>query len=147
MTAKDACQLFFYKNIKTAVFLCFFYMVLTKQNAYFMPNEGYQPKSFPRRQFEKNVIVNRSFQTTWSDRFKWLNCDTGNDSALCFVCCKAVKDVKVSLAPNAEERFLFNQPGNCVCRNFQLILKEWKDVAYHDKVKTVLEICKDETMS
>jgi len=45
---------------------------LIKQNAYFMPNEAYQPKSFPQRQFGKNVIVERSFQAAWSDRLKWL---------------------------------------------------------------------------
>jgi len=92
---------------------------LTKMR-YFMPNKVYQTKSFPRRQFGKNVIVNRSFQTAWSDGFKWLNCDTRNGFAFCFVCCKAVRDGKVSLLPNAEERFLFNQRGNRVYRNFKV---------------------------
>ena len=87
---------------------------LIKHNAYFMPNAAYQPKSFPQRQFGKEVIVNRSFQTTRSDRFKWLNCDTGNDSVFCFVCCQAVKDGKISFSPKAEECFLFNQPSNRV---------------------------------
>jgi len=39
-----------------------------------MPNEGYQPKSshFHEDSLEKKVIMNRSFQATWSDRLKWL---------------------------------------------------------------------------
>jgi len=87
--------------------------------------------TFPRRQFRINVIVNRSFQATLSDRLKWLQW-RGNDCAFWFVCCKASKDEKVRISPNAE-RFLINQPGNRVYKNFQeLNLTACKGVAYHN---------------
>lgn len=73
-----------------------------------MPDEAFQPThiAFPRRQFGVSAPVNRSFQAAWFNRFKWLHYDVGQDSAYCFVCCKAVKERKVKLSSYAEESFL-----------------------------------------
>jgi len=61
---------------------------------------------------------------------------------------KLSKMGSLAFSPNVEERFLFNQLGNRVYRNFQeLILKACKGIAYHDQVEIVLEICKAETIS
>ena len=65
-----------------------------------VPDEAFQPThtSFPRRQFGVSAPVNRSFQAAWFNCSKWLHYDVGQDSAYCFVCCKAVKEKKVELS-------------------------------------------------
>ena len=80
----------------------------TREEVHDVPDEAFQPThiSFPRRQFGISAPVNRSFQAAWFNRFKWLHYDVGQDSAYCFVCCKAVKERKVELSSYAEESFL-----------------------------------------
>ena len=40
-----------------------------------LPSAPHQPKSFdfPKRSFGKKVIVKRSFQASWFDRWSWLH--------------------------------------------------------------------------
>ena len=79
-----------------------------REEVYEMPEQAYQPLhiSFPRRQLGISSPVNRSFQAAWFGRFKWIHYDVGQDSAFCFVCCKAVKEKKVELSSYTEESFL-----------------------------------------
>jgi len=84
---------------------------VNKRKVYFRQNEAYQLKHITslRWQFGTSVIVNKSFQATWSDASNNFVNDARNDSAFCFVCCKTVKDGKFGLSPNAQECFLFGQ--------------------------------------
>ena len=68
----------------------------------------YQPLniSFPPRTFGKKNPVQRSFQASWYKKWEWLNYDVSQDCVLCFICCKAVKDGKVSVTKLAESSFL-----------------------------------------
>ena len=48
----------------------------------------HQPRTyiFPSRPFRKTKVVHRSFQGKWFDKYTWLHCDKGNNSAYCFTC-------------------------------------------------------------
>ena len=95
----------------------------SRDDVHDVPNETFQPThiALPRREFGISAPVRRSFQATWFNRFKWLHYDVGQDSAFCFVCCKAVKERKVRLSSYTEQSFL---------------VKGWKDAtrifARHD---------------
>ena len=68
----------------------------------------HQPRSvpFPARKFGKESSVQRSFQASWFDKWQWLHYDITRDVALCFICCKAVKDRRVKVSKQAEGSFL-----------------------------------------
>lgn len=83
----------------------------TQEDVHDVPDEAFQPPrlTFPRRQFGISAPVNRAFQAAWFNHFnmfKWLHYDIRQDSAYCFVCCKAVKERKVELSSYVEESFL-----------------------------------------
>ena len=46
------------------------------------------------------------FQASWFHRFTWIHYDATDDSAFCFLCCKAVKGIKMGLARLSEASFL-----------------------------------------
>ena len=79
-----------------------------KEDVYDVTDQPFQPNhiKFPYRQFGKSAPVQRAFQASWFNRFKWLHYDIGQDAAYCFVCCKAVKEGKKRLASKSEESFL-----------------------------------------
>ena len=63
-----------------------------------VPDQPFHPWSlmFPYRSFGQSKLVQRCFQVSWFDRFKWLHYDTAMDAVFCFSCCKAVKSGKLS---------------------------------------------------
>ena len=63
-----------------------------------LPSVPHQPKSFyfPKRSFGKKVIVKRSFQASWFDRWSWLHF-----IALMSAVCKLLSFVLVMPATNA----------------------------------------------
>ena len=63
-----------------------------------LPSVPHQPKSFdfPKRSFGKKVIVKRSFQASWFDRWSWLHY-----IALMSAVCKLLSLVLVMTATNA----------------------------------------------
>ena len=63
-----------------------------------LPSVPHQPKSFdfPKRSFGKKVIVKRSFQASWFDRWSWLHY-----IALMSAVCKLLSLVLVMPATNA----------------------------------------------
>ena len=68
-----------------------------------LPSVPHQPKSFdfPKSSFGKKVIVKRSFQASWFDRWSWLHY-----IALMSAVCKLLSLVLVMPATNAvSERF------------------------------------------
>ena len=79
-----------------------------QEDVHDVPDKAFQPThiSFPRREFGKSAPVRRSFQATGFNHFKWLHYDIGQVAAYCFVCCKAVKEVKMRLSSYTEESFL-----------------------------------------
>lgn len=67
-----------------------------------------QPRhfKFPQREFGDTVIVKRSFQPSWFDRWAWLHYDEGRDLAFCFLCMQAAKEKKLQWAFNADDAFI-----------------------------------------
>ena len=63
-----------------------------------LPSVPHQPKSFdfPKRSFGKKVIVKRSFQASWFDRWSWLHYIESNDVALCLNCAQAKQQKKLT---------------------------------------------------
>ena len=57
-----------------------------------LPDKPFQPQhySFPSRSFGYTQPENRFFQASWFHRFSWIHYDATDDSAFCFLCCKAV---------------------------------------------------------
>ena len=51
--------------------------------------------SFPKRPFGKKSIVYRSFQASWFGSWSWLHYDEANDTVLCHLCTKAVRENKM----------------------------------------------------
>ena len=48
-----------------------------------LPDSANQPTShnFPKKSFGKKTVVERSFQATWFNTWKWLHYDETNDKA------------------------------------------------------------------
>ena len=57
----------------------------------------HQPRSgsFPSRAFGKTKVVNRSFQSKWFDKYKWLHYDEAQDAAYCYTCKTAEEQNKL----------------------------------------------------
>ena len=77
-------------------------------SSYDVPDQPFQPRSlkFPYRSFGQSKPVQRCFQASWFDRFKWLHYDTAMDAAFCLSCCKAVKSGKLKFKGTTEPTFL-----------------------------------------
>ena len=73
-----------------------------------MANKPYHPThlSFFARSFDKMVVLSRSFQASWFNRYSWLHYDVGLDGAFCFICCKAVNENKVKIQATVAPAFL-----------------------------------------
>ena len=93
---------------------CLVYGEFFSEDVYDVPNEPFQPThiSFPPKEFGKSSPVRRTFQASWFNRYKWLHYDLGQDTAYCFICCKAVKERKVQLSFKTEKSFLANDFTN-----------------------------------
>jgi len=75
--------------------------------------------AFPKRQFGKTKVVNRSFQ---AQKFRWLHYDQSRDLAFCHTCVSAVKSGKMKSAGNVDLAFISR--GFC----------NWKDAKIAAKV-------------
>ena len=73
-----------------------------------LPDKPFQLQqySFPPRSFGKAQPEKRFFQASWFHRFSWFHYDATDDSAFCFLCCKAVKGKKMGLTRLSEVSFL-----------------------------------------
>ncbi len=75
-----------------------------------VPSEPYQPQnhSFPKRQFGQKNVVNRSFQSSWFAKWKWIHYDASGDLAYCHICINGLKSgkVKVSIGHAGESTFI-----------------------------------------
>ena len=63
-----------------------------------VPPEPHQPQnhSFPKWQFGQKNVVNRSFQSSWFGKWKWIHYDAAGDLAYCFICLNGMKSGKVN---------------------------------------------------
>ena len=70
---------------------------LEVQVAKSLPASPHQPQSFtyPKRAFGKKTVVYRSFQTQWYRSWSWLHYQEPNDSVLCYLCSKAIRQNKM----------------------------------------------------
>ena len=73
--------------------------------------------NFPKREFGKKVIVQRSFQSGWFKRWPWIHYDEGKDVAYCFHCIKAYKEGKLHSVGSIEAMFILK------------IYSNWKEAA------------------
>ena len=63
-----------------------------------VPSQPYQPMSgfvFPKRTFGKKVVVRRSCQSHWFEKWKWLHYSTKDDVVFCHVCVVALQSKKI----------------------------------------------------
>ena len=62
--------------------------------------------NFPKRQFGKTKIVNRSFQSQWFQKWRWLHYDESRDLAYCHICVVAIKTGKMKNAGTVDSAFI-----------------------------------------
>ena len=78
-------------------------------------DKPHQPSSFrfPKREFGNTLVMKRSFQRKWFDRWSWLHYEENLDLAFCFTC--FALDLAIS---GIEDRFKFQPtwlPDLCKC--------------------------------
>ena len=61
--------------------------------------------SFPKRSFGKTKVVQRSFQASWFRSWTWIHYEEATDTALCYLCSKAIKQKKINPG-NVEAAFV-----------------------------------------
>ena len=52
------------------------------------------------------VVVTRSFQPSWFDRWTWLHCNEENNSGCCFICMRAKSENKLHWSLNSDKQYL-----------------------------------------
>ena len=74
----------------------------------FVPEKPHQPQkhTFPKQKFGKTVIVEYSFQPSWSDKWPWLPYNEEHDIVLSHICLKAKEEKKIMWSNSAEEAFM-----------------------------------------
>ena len=67
--------------------------------------------NFPKRQFGKTKIVNRSFQSQWFQKWRWLHNDEACDLSYCnyHICIVAIKTGKTKNAGTVDSMFIARQ--------------------------------------
>ena len=98
-------------------------------------DKPHQPSSFrfPKREFGNTLVMKRSFQRKWFDRWSWLHYEENLDLAFCFTC--FALDLAIS---GIEDRF--NQPGYQTYANVQAILLKAAGVQpYQEELQFVLD--------
>ena len=68
----------------------------------------HQPRhsKFPKREFGNFVIVKRSFQPSWFDRWSWLHYDEDRDLAFWYLYLRAEQENKLKWASNSDDAFI-----------------------------------------
>ena len=74
--------------------------------------------AFPKRQFGKTKVVNRSFQAQWFQKFRWLHYDQSRNLAFCHTCVSVVKSGKMKSAGNVDSAFISR--GFCHWKDAQI---------------------------
>ena len=84
-----------------------------------MSDQPNQPThfNFPKRKFGKTRVVNRSFQSQWFQKWRWLHYDQSRDLAFRHTCVTSVKSGKMKVSGNVDPAFIFR--GFC----------NWKDAS------------------
>ena len=109
-----------------------------------VPSVPHQPPStykFPKRIFGKNRVVERSFQASWFQKWKWLHYDEANDLAFCHTCMKANSEAKLrcrSLEPALITRGFNNWKDATM-----LFRKHEESGCHKDATQVVITIPKD----
>ena len=62
-----------------------------------LPTKTHHPKAFkfPKRNFGKKTVVNRSFQSIWFEKWPWLRYVENDDTVLCITCVQASAQKKL----------------------------------------------------
>jgi len=70
-----------------------------------LPESPHQPEffSFPKKAFGKKKVVHRSCQASWFRSWRWLHYNESDDSLLCHLCCRAIKEKKIGIKPGATD--------------------------------------------
>ena len=73
-----------------------------------LPAEAHQPRTFefPKRSFGKKVVVNRSFQPSWFEKWPWLHYIENDDAVVCFTCAGANRQKKLQWSSNSDLAFI-----------------------------------------
>ena len=80
----------------------------TCRSAIDLPPEAHQPRSFefPKRNFGKKVVVNRSFQPSWFEKWPWLHYIENQDAVVCFTCARANLQKMLHWSSNSDAAFI-----------------------------------------
>ena len=72
------------------------------------PDKPHQAKDllFPKRTVGQSVIVSRSFQSTWFDKWPWLHYNEGNYTVFCHICTKVNVERKLRWATKVDASFV-----------------------------------------
>ena len=72
--------------------------------------EAHQIKNFkfPKRSFRKKTVVNRSFQSSWFEKWKWLHYIENDDAVVCITCMQASSQKKLQWSSNLDLAFISN---------------------------------------
>ena len=70
-------------------------------------DKPHQPSSFrfPKREFGNTLVMKRSFQLQWFDRWSWLHYEENLDLAFCFTCVTAYQNNLLQYAHCLEPTF------------------------------------------
>ena len=68
-----------------------FFLFLFQSLTEIRPHQPGPSFSFPKRSFGKTKVVQRSFQANWFRSWNWIHYEEAPDTALCFLCSKAIK--------------------------------------------------------
>ena len=92
-----------------------------------LPSKPHQPASiiFPKRSFGKTKVVQRSFQSSWFQKWPFLHYDESKDVVFCHTCVRGFAENKVTAA-NADTSFVS-------CLQFLFL-------AFHDLYKLTVDI-------
>ena len=73
-----------------------------------LPAKAHHPKAFkfPKRSFGKKMVVNRSFQLIWFEKWPWLHYVENDDTVLCITCAQASAQKKLQWSSNLDLAFI-----------------------------------------
>ena len=106
-----------------------------------VPHQPPASYKFPKKSFGKNRVVERSFQASWFQKWKWLHYDESNDLVFCHICMKANAEGKLrcrSLEPSFVTRGFSNWKDATM-----LFRKHEESGCHKDAMQVIITIPKD----
>lgn len=80
----------------------------TKGSIATLPAHPHQPTTYqyPKKEFGKKIVVKRSFQPSWYNKWPWLHYIEAQDAEFCVIRAKASLKRKIHWSSNADSAFI-----------------------------------------